>query len=89
MVTEICFVFPTEKPNQQFVWESVTVEGQYAEDGTPFKIVPVVNEVAVAYKAVGAGHTQCQTGQYKDISRFPYPVANNNVPDSEEEEDTE
>merc|ERR1712166_428246 len=89
MVTEICFVFPTEKPSQQFVWESVTVEGQFAEDGTPFKIVPLVNEVPVAYKAVGAGHKQCQIGLYKDTSRFPYHVANNNVPNSEEEEDTE
>jgi len=89
MVTEICFVFPTAQPNQQFVWESVTVEGQFAEDGTPFKIVPLVNEVPVAYKAVGAGHKQCQIGLYKDTSRFPYPVANNNVPNSEEEEDTE
>merc|ERR1712139_319013 len=67
MVMEICFVFPTAKPGQQFIWESVTVEGQLAEDGTPFKIVPLVDEQPISYKAVGNGHKQCQTGQYRDV----------------------
>jgi hypothetical protein len=79
-VTEVCFFFPSVTVSQQFVWESVTVEGQLAQDGSPFKIVPLADGAPISFVAVGRGHKQCQSGTFDDTSAFPYQVANNEVP---------
>jgi len=87
MVTEVCFSFGTSKPSAGFSWESVTVDGQYGNDGTPFTIKPSVHGEPKKIAQVGNGAKRCMAGTNLDTSRFPYQVANNNVPDSEEEEE--
>ena len=86
-MTEVCFSFGTSKPSAGFSWESVTVDGQYGNDGTPFTIKPSVHGEPKKIAQVGNGAKRCMAGTNLDTSRFPYQVANNNVPDSEEEEE--
>jgi len=81
MVMDVCFSFPHHKPHAAFSWESVTVDGQYGTDGTAFTIKPTAHGEPMKVARVGNGPKRCMSGAPSDTSRFPYQVANNNVPD--------